>query len=145
MGGGGGGGVVAQLCPTLCDPMDYSLPGSSVHGILQARILEWVAISSSRGSSQPRNLALQADSLPPELQGKPLVGWRFPQFGILGKMLYCRPMAQGNLSNRQGNKQAVRGGAIIMNSLHFLGAHQLVIPQQENYWQWALKACISFS
>ena len=32
-----------QLCPTLCDPMDYSLPGSSVHGILQARILEWVA------------------------------------------------------------------------------------------------------
>ena len=45
---------VAQLCPTLCDPMDCSLPGSSVHGILQARILEWVAISFSRGSSQPR-------------------------------------------------------------------------------------------
>ena len=40
-----------QSCPTLCDPMDYSLPGSSVHGILQARILEWVAMSSSRGSS----------------------------------------------------------------------------------------------
>ena len=37
-----------QSCPTLCDPMDYSLPGSSVHGILQARILEWVAISSCR-------------------------------------------------------------------------------------------------
>ena len=36
---------VAQLCPTLCNPMDCSLPGSSVHGILQARILEWVAIS----------------------------------------------------------------------------------------------------
>ena len=34
-----------QLCPTLCDPMDCSLPGSSVHGILQARVLEWVAIS----------------------------------------------------------------------------------------------------
>ena len=44
-----------QTCPTLCDPMDYSLPGSSVQGILQARILEWVAISSSRGSSQPRD------------------------------------------------------------------------------------------
>ena len=44
-----------QLCPTLCDPMYYSPPGSSVHGILQARILEWVAISFSRGSSQPRN------------------------------------------------------------------------------------------
>ena len=40
-----------QLCPTLCDPMDNSPPDSSVHGILQARILEWVAISSSRGSS----------------------------------------------------------------------------------------------
>ena len=40
---------------TLCDPVDYSLPGSSVHGISQTRILEWVAISSSRGSSQPRD------------------------------------------------------------------------------------------
>ena len=42
---------VAQSCPTLCDPMDCSPPGSSVHGILQARILEWVAISFSRESS----------------------------------------------------------------------------------------------
>ena len=47
--------LVAQLCPTLCDPMDCSLPGSSVHGIFQARILEWVAIPFSRRSSQPRN------------------------------------------------------------------------------------------
>ena len=44
-----------QLYPTLCDPMDCSPPGSSVHGILQARILEWVAMPSSRGSSQPRD------------------------------------------------------------------------------------------
>ena len=44
----------AQSCPTLWDPMDCSPPGSSVHGILQARILEWVAIPSSKGSSQPR-------------------------------------------------------------------------------------------
>ena len=42
---------VTQLCPVLCNPMDCSSPGSSVHGIFQARILEWVAISSSRGSS----------------------------------------------------------------------------------------------
>ena len=42
-------------CLTLCDPMDCSLPGSSVHGILQARILEWVAMPSSKGSSQPRD------------------------------------------------------------------------------------------
>ena len=40
-----------QLCPTLCDPIDGSPPGSPVPGILQARILEWVAISSSKGSS----------------------------------------------------------------------------------------------
>ena len=46
---------VAQSCPNLCDPVDCSLPGSSDHGILQARILEWVAISFSRGSSQPRD------------------------------------------------------------------------------------------
>ena len=46
---------VAQLCPTLCDPMDLSLPGSSVHGIFLIRILEWVVISFSRGSSQPRD------------------------------------------------------------------------------------------
>ena len=44
-----------QLCLTLCIPMDHSLFGSSVHGILQARILEWVAISSSRGSSQHKD------------------------------------------------------------------------------------------
>jgi len=43
--------LVAQLCSTLCDPVDCSLPGSSNHGTLQARILEWVAIPSSRGSS----------------------------------------------------------------------------------------------
>ena len=48
-------GEVAQPCLTLCDPMDYSPPGSSVHGISQARILEWVAISFSRRSSQPRD------------------------------------------------------------------------------------------
>ena len=46
---------VAQSCPTFCDPMDCSLPGSSVHGIFQARILEWVAISFSRRSSRPRD------------------------------------------------------------------------------------------
>ena len=46
---------IAQSCPTLCDPMDCSLPGFSIHGILQARILEWIAISFSRRSSWPRD------------------------------------------------------------------------------------------
>ena len=49
---------VTQLCPTLCYSMDGSLRDSSVHGILQARILEWVAMPSSRGSSQPRSRTL---------------------------------------------------------------------------------------
>ena len=47
--------LVTQSCPTLCDTMDCSWPRSSVHGVFQTRILEWVAISFSRGSSQPRD------------------------------------------------------------------------------------------
>ena len=73
MGGGGGSLLLApsgkpmgklccakslQSCPTLCVRMDHGLPGSSVLGILQARILEWVVMPSSRGSSQPRDQTL---------------------------------------------------------------------------------------
>ena len=47
--------LITQSCPTLYDPMNCSLPGSSVHGILQAKIQEWVVISFSRGSSRPRD------------------------------------------------------------------------------------------
>ena len=68
-----------QSCPTLCDSMDHSPPGSSVHGFPQARILEWVAILYSRGSSQtriePTSLSLlhwEVGSLPLEPPGKPL-------------------------------------------------------------------------
>ena len=46
---------VAQSCPTLCNPMDWSISGFSIHGIFQARVLEWVAISFSRGSFRPRD------------------------------------------------------------------------------------------
>ena len=55
LGQAGSGNEVTQSCPTLCNPIDCSLPGSSVHGIFQARTLEWVAISFSRRSSQPRD------------------------------------------------------------------------------------------
>ena len=65
--------LVAQWCPALCEPMDCSPAGSSGQGILRTRILEWVAISFSRGSSQPRiklrSPTLQANSLPPEPPG----------------------------------------------------------------------------
>ena len=67
---------VAQSCQTLCDPMDCSLPGFSIHGILQARILEWVGISFSRGDIpnpgiKPGSPALEADALTSEPPGKP--------------------------------------------------------------------------
>ena len=47
--------LIVQSCLTLCEPADYSPPSSSVHGILEARILEWVAVSFSRGSFQPKD------------------------------------------------------------------------------------------
>ena len=58
-----------QSCSTLCDPMDHSSLGSSVHGVLQARILKWVAMPSSLAS--PASPALLADSLPLSQQGSP--------------------------------------------------------------------------
>ena len=65
-------GMCIQSCPTICDPMDCSPPGCSVHRILQVRILEWVVISFSRDLSnpgiKPRSPTLQADSLPSEPQ-----------------------------------------------------------------------------
>ena len=68
------GGSVTKSCLTLGDPMDCSLPGSSVHGIFQARILEWIAIPFSRDlpnpGIEPTSLALQAESLPLSQQGK---------------------------------------------------------------------------
>ena len=67
--------VVTQLCLTLCDPMDCNLPGSSVHGILRARILKWVAIPFSgdlpNPRIEPRSPTFQGDSLPSEPPGKP--------------------------------------------------------------------------
>ena len=74
--------LVTQSCLTFCNPKDCSPPGSSVHGTLQARILEWVGIpflgwedeiflTSPNHRIQPRSLALQADSLPSEPLGKP--------------------------------------------------------------------------
>ena len=71
--------LVFQPCLTLCNPMDDSLPDSSVHGILQARIQEWVAIPSSRGSSQPTDW--------------PRVSWTGRQ------ILYCKPHKHSILTN----------------------------------------------
>ena len=102
-----------QLCPTLCDPMDYSSPGSSVHGILQAKILEWVAMPSSRGSSQPRDWThascgsyVAGRSFTAEPLGKPRVGsttyvnirrftWSFPRASKVSFLLLWNVAAIG--------------------------------------------------
>ena len=62
--------LVTQACPALCDPMNCSSPGSSVHGIFQAWILEWVAIPFSRGSSRPRHWTWVAC-----IAGRSFTGW----------------------------------------------------------------------
>ena len=71
----GSGSEMAQSCLTFCDHMDCSIPGSSIYGIFQARVLEWVATSLSRGSSRTRDRTqyptLEADTLTSEPPGKP--------------------------------------------------------------------------
>ena len=94
---------VSQSCPTLCDLVDWSPPGSSVHGILQARTLDRVAMPSSRGSSQCRNqtqvFRIAVDSLPSEPPGKTkntgVGNWSllqeiFPTQELNQGLLHCR-------------------------------------------------------
>ena len=78
---------VAQSCPTLCDPMDCSLPGFSVHGIFQEWVLEWVVISFSRGSSWPRD----------RTQVSRIVGRRFTLWARMGRIMIIRvfPLSTG--------------------------------------------------
>ena len=87
---------VAQSYPTLCDPMDCSLPSFSVHGILQARILEWIAISFFRRSSRPWSPTLQADALPSEPPGAltGCFGWgqTFEDLDIIPPSLFLNKM-----------------------------------------------------
>ena len=97
--------MTAQFYPTLCSPLDCSFPGSYVHAILQARILEWVAIPFSRDlpnpGIKPRSPILQADSLPAETPGKPkntgvgslsLFWGIFLTQGLNRGLLHCRPI-----------------------------------------------------
>ena len=78
-----------QLCPTLSNPMDCSPPGSSVHAIFQARILEWAACPLPRDLSHPgikhESPALQVDSLPLSYQGSPIEDYR--QINRVSKMI----------------------------------------------------------
>ena len=80
-----------QSCLTLCDPMAYSLPGSSVHGILQAIVLEWVVMHSFRGSSQPRDpthIFYVSGSLLLVPPGKPLYTLQPPKFLVTSPYIW---------------------------------------------------------
>ena len=101
---------VVQSCPTLCNPVDCSLPGSSVHGILQARILEWVAITFSGDPPdpgiKPRSPTLEADALTSEPPGQPVWPKQVPNC-VLGQNSH-RNWAQG------WSKEVVKGGCLLV-------------------------------
>ena len=96
---------ISQLCPTLCDPMDCSLISSSVHGILQARILEWFAICSSRGifPTQVSNSGIlhhgRIVSLPSELLGKHRISHQILP-SLETKQHFCSPSTQIQAQSR---------------------------------------------
>ena len=118
---------VAQSCPTLRNPMDFSLPGSSVHGILQARILEWEAVPFSGDLSnpeiKPRSPTLWVDSLLSEQPGKPkktgvgglslLQGILLTQ-GLNQSLLHCRQILY-QLSYQVYIKQVIHTSFCIRN------------------------------
>ena len=112
---------VAQLCLTLCDPMDCSLSSSSVHGIFQARVLERVAISFFRGSSRPRDWTLVSRSvgrcftLPSEPQGKP------PNKTFLGSHFFFpkKEVSQGNWWNNWSHLESIWKMEIVEIQFYF--------------------------
>ena len=114
-----------QLYPNLCDPLDSSPPGSSVHGILHARILEWVAISFSRDlpdpGIEPRSPALQADALTSEPPGKPLG-------------------ASKHIPAKDTTRQLVRPLLYFLNAFHLYSSELRPITPDTDY----LHACLSY-
>ena len=99
--------LIAQLYLTLCNPTDCRPSGSSVYGILQARILEWVAMPSSRGSSQPSSPTLHADYLPSEILEKP----KNTGVGILS-------LLQGILATQEPNQALLHCRLILYHLSH---------------------------
>ena len=95
--------VTTESCLTLCDPMDCSSPGSSIHGILQARILEWIAISFSRGSSQPRDQNFT-------FLGFPSSAGRF--FTSVSPRKPIEGIPLNDLVKMKGNRMAAFGGKV---------------------------------
>ena len=104
---------VAQSCPTLCNPMDCSSPGSSIHGIFQVRVLEWVAIFFSRGSSRPRDRT--------QIR---IIGRYFTIWGT-------REENQNRSSNELGGRKEQEAGEAVFPSPQVLGANS-VKPNFQN-------------
>ena len=117
-------------CLRLCDPMDGSLPVSSVHGILQSRILEWVAMPFSRGSSnpgiEPRSPALQADSLPSELSAKPK-NTGLGTLSLLQGIFLTQESNQGLLHCRQILYQLICQGSPLIVAIDILNTINLEV------------------
>ena len=112
------------MCLTLCDPVDCSPSGSSIWGIFQARILEWVAISFSRGSSRPGSPALRADSLPSEPPGKP---W-WLSFSLRKPCSFY-----GALPGEQ-RKMTYTSSLSLRKSRYFNSKDSISHPQNSCYW-----------
>ena len=94
-----------QLCLTLCDPLDYSPPGSSFHGILQARLLEWVPISFSRGSSWPSDWTQVSC-----IVGRLLNDWATDSLGVPGKPLnHCNYVYQEKSGEKEKSEVIQQG------------------------------------
>ena len=111
-----------QSPPTLCDPMGCSLPDSSVHGILQARILEWVAMPSSRGSSRPR------DRMSPALASRfltPSAAWEAPD----KPSLCCKHQLSVWLSGPQAQEPWLGYLHTQLNKLHVFNYNLTLIIQ----------------
>ena len=125
---------VAQSCLTLCDPIDWGLPGSSVHGIFQAIVLEWIAISFSRGSSHPRartwafgsinmNEAVGGDGIPVELfqiLKDDAMNVLYSISRKFGKLSSGHMTGKVNFHSNPQNEQCQRMFKLLHNCSHFI-------------------------
>ena len=132
--------LVAQSCPNLWNPMDRSPPCCSVHEILRARILEWVALPSSRGFCQPPGIEPQSpivrvDSLPSEPPGKPCQWW---DSLILAFECLLNPCHQGSVHSSDVNTMLLstlrKGTWIALVSLPWSRMHSHNLIQY--YWEY---------
>ena len=130
--------VVAQWCPTLCDPMNCSLSGFSIHGIFQARILKWVAVSFSRGSSQPRDWTL-VSCIVGKLyylshQGNPLLAYWFLGALIQFRALGSVPALPPSLGVGSKNKEVYKLSLMVPRSQGAWGSLCLYLDSAYEQW-----------